>query len=157
MEWQFCINWSALIEEAKQRRKQLKLTQQRLAMLAGVSTPTISRFENGEKDVQLSSVLNILGMLGMVDKRQLVFLQPNASYNPALQQVIFSAVDNENKPIFCAISKEALDDYFKSTIKDPLKIFADHIGRIEHEARRKYLRGQFEPDGSILIRTGDFI
>jgi DNA-binding XRE family transcriptional regulator len=48
MERQFRINWPAIVEEAKQRRKSQKLTQQRLGELAGVSTPTISHFERGD-------------------------------------------------------------------------------------------------------------
>jgi predicted transcriptional regulator len=72
MERQFRINWPAIVEEAKQRRKGQKLTQQRLGKLAGVSTPTISHFEGGERDIQLSTVTNILGVLGMLDERVLV-------------------------------------------------------------------------------------
>ena len=34
-------------------------------------------------------------------------------------------------------------------------VFRAHRERIEHEARRKYLDGHLEPDGSILIRTQD--
>jgi DNA-binding XRE family transcriptional regulator len=66
------VNWPAIVEEARQRRKGQKLTQQRLAELAGVSTPTISRSENGAKDIQLSSVTSILGVLGMIDDRALI-------------------------------------------------------------------------------------
>ena len=76
MERQFRINWFAIVEEAKQRRKSQKLTQQRLGELAGVSTPTISHFEGGERDIQLSTVTNILGVLGMLDERVLVFRMP---------------------------------------------------------------------------------
>ncbi len=78
MERQFQINWPALVEEAKQRRKAERLTQKQLALLAGVSTPTLSRFENGEKDIQLSSVMVILTTLGMVDQRKLVFSEPRS-------------------------------------------------------------------------------
>jgi predicted transcriptional regulator len=51
----------------------MKLTQRQLAALANVSTPTVSRFELAAKDVQLSSVVAILDVLGMTDKRTLVF------------------------------------------------------------------------------------
>jgi hypothetical protein len=44
-----------------------------LALLAEVSTPTISRFEQNAKDIQLYSVLQILDALGMTDKRTLAF------------------------------------------------------------------------------------
>src|SRR6476660_4961817 len=82
MERQFRLNWPAIVKEAKQRRKAQNLTQQRLAMLANVSTPTISRFESGSYDIELSSILMILKMLGMVDQRNLIFPTiPNAQYD----------------------------------------------------------------------------
>ncbi len=89
MERKFSINWPLLVEEAKYRRKQQKITQQQLALLAEVSTPTLSRFENGEKDIQLSSILNILTVLGMVDQSRLDFPQPKAEYSRSIQSVIF--------------------------------------------------------------------
>ncbi len=54
----------------------MNLTQKQVASLARVSTPTVSRFEQAEKDLQLSSVLAILDVLGMTDKRTLVFPDP---------------------------------------------------------------------------------
>ena len=56
----------------------MKLTQRDLAGLAKVSAPTVSRFEQADKDVQLSSALAILDVLGMTDKRTLVF--PDKEY-----------------------------------------------------------------------------
>ena len=67
MERQFQLNWTALVEEALRRRKALGLTQQRLAALANISTPTVSRFENHKEDIQLSSILAILKVLGMLE------------------------------------------------------------------------------------------
>jgi len=154
MERKFQINWPALVEEAKQRRKSQKLTQKRLAVMAGVSTPTISRFENGEKDIQLSSVMSILSVLGMVDQRQLVFPDPRERYNFDRDLVFFNGKDGDTV-VKCAISQEALEDHFGDHNEAPLKIFKANRERIEHEARRKYLSGQLEADGSILIRTGD--
>lgn len=69
MERNIQLNWAAIVKEAIQRRKAQKLTQQRLAALAGISTPTISRFENMKEDIQLSSVLAILKVLGMLEKK----------------------------------------------------------------------------------------
>ena len=154
MEWQFRINWPALVEEAKQRRKAQKLTQARLAELANVSTPTVSRFESGEKDIQLSTVISILAVLGMTDQRMLVFAEPNAFYDSGRMVIVFKG-QNGDKTVPCAISRETLDDHFGGDNKDKLKVFNAHRERIEHEARRKYLDGQFEPDGSVLIRTTD--
>ena len=45
------------------------MTQNHLAALAKVSRSTLSRFENKSGDVQLSSVLRILSVLDMVDRK----------------------------------------------------------------------------------------
>lgn len=154
MERQFQINWAALVEEAKQRRKAQKLTQQRLAELAKVSTPTISRFENGEKDIQLSTILKIFAVLGMADERRLIFSDSSAHHDFDRGIVVFKGEDG-NKTIKCAISDEALADHFDGDHKDPLKVFVSNRDRIEHEVRRKYLAGAIEADGSVLVKTSD--
>lgn len=154
MERQFCINWSAIIEEAKQRRKAQGLTQVRLAMMAGVSTPTVSRFENGAKDIQLSSVINILMVLGLNDQRTLVFPALNAHYLLDQRVVMFSGQDRSHI-IHCAISEEALKAHFNSEEKNALKVFQANRDKILHMARRKYLADLFEVDGSVLLTTVD--
>ena len=154
MERQFCINWPAIVEEAKQRRKAQRLTQLQLAKIAGVSTPTISRFESGEKDIQLSSIMSILSVLGMNDQRNLIFSEKNARYETNLMAVVFIGQDG-NKAIQCAISREALEDHFKGDKKNLLGVFQTNRENIEHEARRKYLAGNFETNGSILLKTED--
>lgn len=122
--------------------------------LAGVSTPTISRFESGEADIQLSTVLAILGVLGMTDKRILAFPTPEEFYDPMHWLVRFTGKDGE-KVIRCAISMETLQDHFAGDIKNPLKSFITNRERIEHEARRKYITRKLEADGSVLIKTAD--
>jgi transcriptional regulator with XRE-family HTH domain len=154
MEQQFYINWPAIVEEAKQRRKTLKLTQSRLAEMATVSTPTISRFEGGEKDIQLSTVISILTVLGMNDERNLVFLEKKESYEPNRMVVLFVGRDGY-KEIICAISAEALEDHFHGEGKNSLKVFQANRDNIEHEARRKYLAGTLETNGSVLLKTAD--
>ena len=132
----------------------MKLTQKQLASLAKVSTPTISRFEQAEKDLQLSSVLAILDVLGMTDKRTLVFTDPE--FRPDISDaIVFWGQDGETK-VRCRISREALDDHFSDGDEfKPEAAFKKHKKDIEALARRKYLLGQHEPDGSVLIRTGD--
>src|SRR5712691_11082541 len=104
MEREFQINWPILVEEAVRRRRQLNLTQKQLASLAKVSTPTISRFEQAEKDLQLSSVLAILDVLGMTDKRTLVFTDPE--FRPDISDaIVFWGQDGETK-VRCRISRE---------------------------------------------------
>jgi hypothetical protein len=69
--------------------------------------------------------------------------------------VTFWGQDGENR-VRCAISREALDDHFQGDNKDKLGVFMANRQAIELKARRKYLDGETEPDGSVLIRTGDF-
>jgi hypothetical protein len=48
-----------------------------------------------------------------------------------------------------------LDDHFHADNKDKLGAFRANRETIEREARRKYVEGRMERDGSVLIRTGD--
>lgn len=123
-------------------------------MLAGVSTPTVSRFENAARNIQLSSVMSILAVLGMVDDRGLTFADSGARYDPIGTVVLFDGRDGE-KTVPCAISREALADHFDGAKQNPARVFQAHRARIEHEARRKYLAAGLEADGSVLIRTED--
>lgn len=154
MERQFCINWPGLVEEAKLRRKAQKLTQAQLAKLAGVSTPTISRFESGQIDIQLPTVLSVFEVLGMIDKRSISFSDPKAYYDASHMVVRFVGEGN-GKQVKCAISREALEDHFRLTSQDVVKVFSKHLERIQHEIRRKYLSGNLEQDGSILVNSND--
>ena len=70
MERNLLFNWPVFVDEAIRRRRGMNLTQRQLASLK-VSTPTISRFEQADKDIQLSSAIAILDVLGMTDKRTL--------------------------------------------------------------------------------------
>lgn len=62
------INFHFLRNEAIQRRRQQRLTQKKLALLADLSTPTISHFESGKTNIRISSIMSILTVLGMVNK-----------------------------------------------------------------------------------------
>ncbi|MBI1868551.1 MAG: DUF1488 family protein [Methylocystis sp.] len=131
----------------------MNLTQRQLAALAKVSAPTISRFEQNAKDIQLSSALAILGVLGMTDKRTLVFTDPASSYDS--RGVTFWGEDGV-KPIRCRISREALDDHFSEGDKlRPEAAFKKHRPAIEALARRKYLLGQLESENTVVIATQD--
>jgi transcriptional regulator with XRE-family HTH domain len=156
MEREFRLNWAVLVEEAIRRRRKLNLTQAQLGSLAKVSTPTVSRFEQNEKNLQLATVLTILDVLGMTDKRTLVF--PDQDFRFGMTDgVIFWGQDGATR-VRCLISREALDDHFSDRDKlRPEAAFQKHRAEIEAFARRKYLTGQLESDGSIVIRTGDFL
>ncbi|MGC2774883.1 MAG: DUF1488 family protein [Bradyrhizobium sp.] len=132
----------------------MNLTQKQLASLAKVSTPTISRFENDEKDLQLSSVLAILDVLGMTDKRTLVFDDAEFSRDSS-DDIVFWGQDGETR-VRCRVSRAALDDHFSDGGRlKPEAAFKKYRKELEALVRRKYLFGQREPDGSILVRTLD--
>jgi len=134
----------------------MNLTQKQLASLANVSAPTISRFEQNAKDIQLSSALAILDVLGMTDKRTLVFTDPASSYDMGLG-VTFWGEDGK-KRVRCRISREALADHFSENDRlRPEAAFKKHRPEIEALARKKYLQGQLAPDGTVLIATQDLI
>ena len=65
MERNIRLNWQAFVEEAIRRRKEQRLTQEQLAVLAGVSKPTLNNFEAGKTTVTLENALKILRMLGL--------------------------------------------------------------------------------------------
>ena len=122
--------------------------------MARVSTPTVSRFESGETDIQLPTVLSILKVLGMIDQRMLTFPEPTEFYDANRGLVSFTGQDGD-KVIRCAISTEALQDYFNADHKVRLKVFVANRERIEHAARRKYLAGWLEADGLLFLKTED--
>lgn len=128
------------------------MTQQQLAKLAGVSAPTISHFENGAKDIQLSSIMKIFGVLGMLDARTLVLR--DADPEPVGLDIRFEARDGD-KAVKCIIQYEALADHFGANRKNRFEVFEANRDQIEREARRKYLAGRIELDGSVLITTRD--
>lgn len=134
----------------------MSLTQKRLAALAKVSTPTISRFEQNAKDIQLSSALAILDVLGMTDKRTLEFPDSESSYVIS-KGVTFWGQDGSDR-VRCRISREALDDHFSEGDRlRPEAAFKKHRPEIEALARKKYLRGQRESDGTVLVTTQDAV
>jgi len=155
MERDFCINWPALVEEARRRRKEQKLTQQRLAAIADVSTPTVSRFENGDKNIQLVSALAILGALGMVEHSPINFPEKVEQYDSGRDVVLFAARTRDGE-IHCAISGEALEDHYGVkgvSQRARLAAFRAHRPEIEDVVRQKFITRHLERDGSILIRA----
>lgn len=90
----------------------------------------------------------------MLDKRILSFADSQAHYDSRHMVVRFDGKNGDVR-VGCAITLEALEDHFDAGSKDPVKAFHASRERIEHEARRKYLAGRLELDGSVLIRTAD--
>jgi len=89
-----------------------------------------------------------------LERHDLKFPAPDATYNFDRAAVIFWGQDG-NVRVCCMISREALDDHFEGDNRDKLEAFRANRQAIEQEARRKYLDGRTERDGSVLIRTGD--
>ena len=79
MERNVRLNWEVIVRQARDRRKERGLTQRHLAALANVGRSTLNRFENQSGDVTLSSVLRILGVLDMLDRKQEGTLRLKAS------------------------------------------------------------------------------
>ncbi|MFI5014764.1 MAG: DUF1488 family protein [Hyphomicrobiales bacterium] len=134
----------------------MKLTQKQLAALARVSAPTVSRFEQNAKDIQLSSAIALLDVLGLTDKRTLEFSDPQYAYDMGAG-VTFWGEDGKTR-VRCRISREALDDHFSEGDRlRPEAAFKKYRPEIEALARLKYLSGRIEPDATVLITTHDVL
>jgi uncharacterized protein DUF1488 len=68
--------------------------------------------------------------------------------------VLFYGQDGE-AVVRCLIAGEGLDAHFQGDGKDRLEVFRANREPIEQEVRRRYLAGDTEMDGSVLIREGD--
>ncbi len=63
------LNWRRLVIEAREIRRREKLSQRDLAALAGVSQPTVVKFEKGLTSIHVTSALAILVALGLADRK----------------------------------------------------------------------------------------
>ena len=158
MERNLRLNWPALVEEARARRKTQRLTQRRLAAIANVSMPTVSRFESGDENIKLTSALAILEVLGLVDRPALTFPDKAQRYLNARDVIMFPALNRDGREVTCAISGAALADHFSARGRSQRALsaaFRAARATIEKLALAKYEDNQFEPDGSVLIRGSD--
>lgn len=67
MERHIRLNWQDLVSEAKRRRKAQRFTQEKLAVIARVSKPTLNKFEQGSRHISIDNALKILRVLGLAD------------------------------------------------------------------------------------------
>ncbi len=65
MERNLSLDWQSFVQEAVKRRKEQRLSQEQLSVLAGVSKPTLNHFEQGKTSIRLDSAMKILKSLGM--------------------------------------------------------------------------------------------
>ena len=122
-----------------------------------MSAPTVSRFEGGEKNIQLASVLAILEALGMVEHPAIEFPEKIERYDFDRDVVLFPA-RTANGEITCGISGEALQEHFGArgaSQRLRLTAFRAHREDIEAAARRKFEANQREGDDSVLVRSND--
>jgi fido (protein-threonine AMPylation protein) len=89
-----------------------------------------------------------------LERHDLTFPAPKESFIFERDIVFFYAQDGE-ACVRCAISREALDDHFPGDGRDKLEVFRANRQDIEQEVRRKYIAGDTEVDGSILIHSDD--
>ena len=128
-----------------------------MAAIAEVSAPTVSRFESGDKNLQLSSALAILEALGLVERPAIGFPDKIERYDPDRDVILFPGRTAEGE-IICAVSGEALEDHFGArgtSQRARLAAFRANRGEIEATARHKLESGRREPGGSVIIRSGD--
>jgi hypothetical protein len=89
-----------------------------------------------------------------LEQHDLIFPDAEARYEFDRDIVVFWGQDGQTR-VRCAISRDALDDHFKGDNRNKLDVFNENRTAIEQEARTKYLAGDTEKDGAVLIRTGD--
>lgn len=65
MEQNLRLNWQLIVDEAIKRRKEQRFTQEQLAIICGVSKPTLNSFEQGKTNITLDSALKVLRNLGL--------------------------------------------------------------------------------------------
>jgi len=64
MERNIQLDWQGVVDAAVKMRKRERISQKELAALAGVSHPTVVRFEAGDEQLLVSSAMAILRVLG---------------------------------------------------------------------------------------------
>ena len=88
------------------------------------------------------------------EEHDLTFPAPEEKEDFKGDGVVFWGQDGETQ-VRCKIIRDALDDHFGGDGKDDLGAFRANRWAIEEIARRKYLAGRRETDGSVLIGSED--
>ena len=89
-----------------------------------------------------------------LERHDVTFPEPKESFVAERDVVSFYGQDGKAW-VRCAISGEALDNHFHGEGKAKLEVFRANRQVIEQEVKRKYISGDTEVDGSILIRLDD--
>jgi fido (protein-threonine AMPylation protein) len=107
-----------------------------------------------DTDVRLFTAFLAQRVRWFMEKHDLEFPDKTGKQDFDRDTVVFFGQDGK-KRVRCAISREALDDDFAGDNRDKVEVFLENSKVIEEAARRKYLAGDTEEDGSILIHSGD--
>ena len=107
-----------------------------------------------EMDIHPFTTFIVRRVQWRLERHDLTFPAPMESCVFGRDMVLFYGQDGE-ACVRCAITNEALDDHFHGDGKDKLEVFRTNRQPIEQEVRRRYLAGDTELDGSVLIRSGD--
>ena len=107
-----------------------------------------------DADVRLFTAFLAERVSWSMEKHDLEFPDKTGKEDFDRDTVVFFGQDGK-KRVRCAISREALDDDFAGDNRDKVEVFLASRKVIEEAARRKYLAGDTQEDGSILIHSGD--
>lgn len=76
------------------------------------------------------------------------------SWNP-MTEIATIAAQVDGRRVLCRISKADLQKRFDAPEDNPMQVLTEHRPAVEDAARKRIEDGDFEKDGSILIRYKD--
>lgn len=89
-----------------------------------------------------------------LESHELTFPDREEKFDIDRQIVVFYGQDGKAR-VRCAISREALEDDFGTDHRNQVEVFRKNRQVIEERARQKYVAGDTETDGSVLIYAGE--
>lgn len=89
-----------------------------------------------------------------LESHELTFPDREEKFDIDRQIVVFYGQDGKAH-VRCAISREALEDDFGADHRNQVEVFRKNRQVIEERARQKYVAGDTETDGSVLIYAGE--
>ncbi len=116
----------------------------------------LAALDRASIDMDINPFTTLIGqrVRWALEKHDLKFPEPRERYIFDRDVVLFYGQDGETR-VTCVISEEALHDDFRGDRRDPLEVFRENRAAIEQGARQKYAAGDTEPDGSVLIHSGE--
>jgi fido (protein-threonine AMPylation protein) len=116
----------------------------------------LAALDSASIDVNLKPFTTLLAqrVRWALEKHDLSFPNQGAKFDFDREVVVFSGQNGKTR-VRCAISREALDDEFGADDRNKTKVFQKNRKVIEAATRRKYLTGDTETDGSVLIHSGE--